>query len=291
MIFNKKLIFTKNIFFPLCLSFFVLGCNSEVKNTRDNTNSQTQEKTVETQKNKTSEELLVGYWKMVFDMENADNLKAEGLSEEEIAEIKKQMDEYPVLFQFTEDGKIILSADNSAEKYQIKGDKIKIEDDLVKFVVTETELSLEFEDDKIKFVRSDKETWENANGGVDLSESGIADIQESEAKFTVGAMNRSQQAFFLENSAFATNIDDLQIGIEEESDQYKFSIEAKDQSVYNYGIAKTEEIKSFVGGVFITGETTNSILCIADETGSSKLSPPIIEGDNMSCAKGTTIVE
>ena len=160
----KKLIFSKNIIILLLLSILVLGCNSQVKTPQDNTKSNTKEEVTDTKENKTSKELVVGYWKMIFDPETDPINKTQELSEEDIEKMKAQFEEYPTLFQFTEDGKLILSGDENAEEYKFKGDdKIKISDDVVTFTVTENELSLELEGDMIKFVRSDKATWDKVN--------------------------------------------------------------------------------------------------------------------------------
>jgi len=46
--------------------------------------------------------------------------------------------------------------------------------------------------------------------------------RQSEAQTYVGSMNRGQQAYYLEKSDFATNIDGLGIGVPTSTDYYKY---------------------------------------------------------------------
>ena len=47
---------------------------------------------------------------------------------------------------------------------------------------------------------------------------------ESEAQTYIGSINRGQQAYFLESSDFADSLDKLGLGIQEETDNYKYEI-------------------------------------------------------------------
>jgi len=115
--------------------------------------------------------------------------------------------------------------------------------------------------------------------------------RQSEAKTYVGSMNRAQQAFYMENNEFATDLLDLGLGIAAETETYEYDItpstaepgeavtaNAQPKPVLAVG-SGTSAVKAYVGGVKIgtaagTGEaTTLGVLCEA-------LSAPINGGAN-----------
>ena len=90
--------------------------------------------------------------------------------------------------------------------------------------------------------------------------------RESEAKTNLGALNRGQQAYRLENGEFASNISDLDVGIE--GDIYSYSLGKKDGgtnvthfadpsgSSYSDGEGgQDDDVRDFCGGVNEDGET------------------------------------
>lgn len=83
--------------------------------------------------------------------------------------------------------------------------------------------------------------------------------RQSEGRTYVGAMNRANQAYYLENNKFATNLQELQLGIKSESDNYIFKVVPQanqDKSVMNIAQAKTKGLQSYVGLVYLV-ETNN----------------------------------
>ena len=67
----------------------------------------------------------------------------------------------------------------------------------------------------------------------------------------VDSMNRAQEALFIiEKSAFATSFDALGLGIKTETTNFKYSIRATKKAAFNYAVAKENDLKSYVGGVF-----------------------------------------
>ncbi len=103
---------------------------------------------------------------------------------------------------------------------------------------------------------------------LDPSQEKPANNPQSEAKQIVGAMNRAQQAYFLENGKFAKTIQELQIGIESTTENYRYRIVSQgknNQSVVQTATAKKPDLKSYTGIVFIRkikGETlTNTAIC------------------------------
>ena len=121
-----------------------------------------------------------------------------------------------------------------------------------------------------------------------------------EARQYVGSMNRAQQALFIEKNAFATSVDALGIGIKTETTNFKYSVRATKKAVFNYGVSKAKNLKSYVGGVFLVPaknfapnaakdeRTTTSILCQADSPGTIKPAEPTYENGKIACGKGTT---
>jgi len=77
--------------------------------------------------------------------------------------------------------------------------------------------------------------------------------KQSEAKQYVGSINRAQQSKYAENGSFANSIDALGIGIKTETTNYRYSIETTKNAAFNYGVATSEKLRSFVGGVFVIG--------------------------------------
>lgn len=120
-----------------------------------------------------------------------------------------------------------------------------------------------------------------------------ASAAEAEGKTTLGAMYRAQQAYHLEKSAFASNIDDLGLGIKPETQHYKFEIvSAQGDRAYMTATAQKAEAKSFAALVFIdeVGDTSKTILCETDEVSQTPPEVPTVEGGEAKCAAGSSKV-
>lgn len=100
--------------------------------------------------------------------------------------------------------------------------------------------------------------------------------KQSEAKTYVGSMNRAQQAYYLEKTAFAANADfgQLGLGVSTQTTNYTYKINGGGlgtTSVTNYAdtVVATAPLKTYIGGVEVgnitaTSEaTTLAILCEA----------------------------
>lgn len=118
--------------------------------------------------------------------------------------------------------------------------------------------------------------------------------RQSEARTNIGAMNRAQQSYYLENQKFAeddasggtTAIDKLNIGIKN-SANYTYTatpITAIANNVVNKAqVNNNPELKSYAGGVFASGNLTQSIMCEADTVGLGAVPEP----DNVNdCGSG-----
>ena len=122
--------------------------------------------------------------------------------------------------------------------------------------------------------------------------------RQSEAKTYTGSMNRAQQAFYLEKSKFATNVDELGIGIKTETENYSYRTVASNRATIQIGGSKRSDLKSYVGAVYlakISGSndiTSLAILCESDRPGTSGISIPVwVNEEKMECASGTVAIQ
>lgn len=122
--------------------------------------------------------------------------------------------------------------------------------------------------------------------------------KQSEAKQYVGAMTRAQQAYHLENNTFAKTIEELQIGLQKETENYAYAIvpqEDAKKSVLITAAAKNAEFKSYAGAVFVVGEgdkaNTQAIVCETNENSTTPPAMPILEGKELKCADGSTALQ
>ena len=96
--------------------------------------------------------------------------------------------------------------------------------------------------------------------------------RQSEAKTYVGAMNRGQQAYFIENRAFSPSIEALEIGIPATTSNYSYSLEVQPDgaSVIITATPLEEPLKHYTGAVFAVGETPDTATTIAEVCESSE---------------------
>lgn len=114
---------------------------------------------------------------------------------------------------------------------------------------------------------------------------------ESQAKQYVTSMNRAQQAYYAENVGFTSSVANLGMGIKPQTDNYTYSISAGNKAVFNYGISRQPNLKSFVGGVFLTVNKTQIILCEASVAGRAKPATPTNKNGVLACGANTTKVD
>lgn len=126
--------------------------------------------------------------------------------------------------------------------------------------------------------------------------------RHSEGKTNVGAMNRAQQAFYLEKELFTSNWHDLGFTIPTENKNYRYSIIVSDEKrmVHNLAIAKGPGLKSYIGIVTlsktsVTNEsTTSSVICESDQPTTAipaKVSPPTHEIPSPTCPAGYSLIK
>lgn len=115
----------------------------------------------------------------------------------------------------------------------------------------------------------------------------------AEAKSNIGAMNRAQQAYFLEQQKFTTVINDLGLSTPTQTDNFTYTATASgaiNTGVNNLGSSRQPDIKSYAGGVFYdsTVNNTTSILCEANVAGATTPTGPTA---STSCATNTKQVK
>ncbi len=106
-----------------------------------------------------------------------------------------------------------------------------------------------------------------------------AKARASEARTNTGAVNRAQQAHYLENQVFLASAAGIPVGLGlgvNDTDNYAYSsvLDTTNVGVYNYATPKTgkNDLKAYVGAVLRTANTTTiSNLCetINSVTGSA----------------------
>lgn len=125
--------------------------------------------------------------------------------------------------------------------------------------------------------------------------------KQLEAKQNVGAMNRSQQAYFSENKAFSNSFESLGLGLQPQAVNYQYSTRATKTAAFNYGISRkgTKDAKSYVGGVFVVPATnldpkaerkemaTLGIVCEAISPGKTRPADPTLQKGVPTCGSDT----
>jgi type II secretory pathway pseudopilin PulG len=123
----------------------------------------------------------------------------------------------------------------------------------------------------------------------------------AEAKHIVGAMNRAQQAYYLEKGSFTDSIPKLGLGITNPTEGYQYSIEKFPDggekfpvAIFNYGVPRVRYLKSYIGVVVLLAPdapepnsitntiTTKTLLC---ESQDPEVKPfePIVENGVIKC--------
>ncbi|MBW4648258.1 MAG: type IV pilin-like G/H family protein [Kastovskya adunca ATA6-11-RM4] len=127
------------------------------------------------------------------------------------------------------------------------------------------------------------------------------DSRQEEAKVYVGALNRAQQAYYIEYGKFAQTIEDLGIGIEPETSDYRYEIVPQDdsqQSVIIAATAKRPESTSLTGAVFLVEvdeeDLTIAGICETEAPSSTPPAMPTISSDQageIQCPAGSRLVK
>lgn len=104
----------------------------------------------------------------------------------------------------------------------------------------------------------------------------------SEGRTYIGSMNRAQQAYYLEEESFSTEIPFLGLGIQAETNHYRYGI-VDDEStllarrVVQYALSKGEISPSYLGVVFVefnaNAEAVRTYSTLCESVGAGTISP------------------
>jgi type II secretory pathway pseudopilin PulG len=121
--------------------------------------------------------------------------------------------------------------------------------------------------------------------------------RQSEGKQYTASMNRAQQAYHLEYNKFATTIEQLQIGIKPETENYRYRIIPQGNSTQRVMItaqAKRPDIRSYTGAVFVVksegGDVTRAVVCETDQPSTTPPAipePPKTSNGDIQCPAGS----
>ncbi|MGI0487115.1 type IV pilin-like G/H family protein [Pantanalinema rosaneae CENA516] len=136
----------------------------------------------------------------------------------------------------------------------------------------------------------------------------------AEGRTSVGAINRAQQAYFLEHQRFAESLPVLGIGTHSQTRYYTYRVQVAPNMAVSYGMARQDQVevkethdlglftwdrtvdrrplKSFVGAVVPTqtleGVSFLSRLCEKLPPHAGRLpAPPVLQNGTLVCATGT----
>lgn len=118
-----------------------------------------------------------------------------------------------------------------------------------------------------------------------------AKAKQSEAKSYVGAVNRAQQTFRIENSSFASDVAALQIGIPTQTTDYLYKVlfANESQTIFVATANDSSTLRSYAGGVIVTQEGQTS--AAACQTTTPSAAPPGINLDPSAGASCFTTAE
>lgn len=112
--------------------------------------------------------------------------------------------------------------------------------------------------------------------------------KQAEGLSHVRAVNRAQQAYYLEEKTFTNSVKDLGIGINRHSVNYDYSILTTKTAAFHYAIARKGTLKSYVAAVFTLPDTTTvDITCVTLRPSRTPLQAPTLINGIATCSSGT----
>lgn len=113
--------------------------------------------------------------------------------------------------------------------------------------------------------------------------------KESAAKQYVVEMNKAQQDYYRNNTGFTSSVSNLALGLQGDTANYKYSIDTANKAVFNYAVSNQANLKSFVGGVFLVGNKTTTILCLNVASGKIKPAKPTMDTKGVVACGANTV--
>lgn len=152
--------------------------------------------------------------------------------------------------------------------------------------------------------------WENALMSradvrptlVQLYERSEQNSLQLQSQSFVSAMNRSQQAYYLEYSEFARNLSLLQVGLPQSTDGYRYGVaQIADDHVINRAVPLRDGLADYVRIAYLTpiadgGVTSATLLCEAEPGNPSPntaiaFTPPTQASEDATCPDGWSTLQ
>ncbi len=120
--------------------------------------------------------------------------------------------------------------------------------------------------------------------------------KQSEGKQYLSAINKGQQAYYIENTAFSGSVSELGIGLKSQTSNFKYAIGKDANGASSTAAPATNAMKAYAGAVGLVpsgdAKTTSTVLCeqsvAADWTAPTGITP---DGKvDPVCATGQSIV-
>ncbi len=114
--------------------------------------------------------------------------------------------------------------------------------------------------------------------------------KEAAARRYIGILNRTQQAFYLENGKFASNIKQLGVGVKQSKDYFYtiYPLSDPTQSVVMAAKGYSNQVKGYLGGVFVA-KVNGEALTIAGICETVK--PGFLPGEPKAPKEGSKLIE
>lgn len=80
------------------------------------------------------------------------------------------------------------------------------------------------------------------NSFLSTDSSNFKGTKSTESRYTVGAMNRGQQAYWLEHNTFGQSLEALEIGVHPESRNYRYFTQSLENAAFQYAISLHPEL-------------------------------------------------
>jgi uncharacterized protein YjbI with pentapeptide repeats/type II secretory pathway pseudopilin PulG len=121
------------------------------------------------------------------------------------------------------------------------------------------------------------------------NQSQIGRARASEAKSSLGTINRAQQAFHLENNQFATSIDQLDSKVTGKLYQYDI-VDVNAIKVITKATPNQDNLKAYIAGASQVNDNFSQIICESQNT-SKNIENPTLDGTTWSCGKDSISLE
>jgi type II secretory pathway pseudopilin PulG len=112
--------------------------------------------------------------------------------------------------------------------------------------------------------------------------------KQTEAKISIGAINRGQMSFYLDHDKFTPIIDEIGVSINPEGKYYRLEVSSEKEKATVTATAKEHRLKSYVGAVFHLNHQFESVICETDNATQLTPESPQIVGSKAQCPTGTS---